>query len=105
VEAAGVGLPRLSSSRMISRTRSAQSARNDRMHRCRYKTGTEDPLALALNRERDLANKVRQSTLLGDYETVEAALRNRSTGGSPRTFASDGSTQGTTHRLCGSRCR
>jgi hypothetical protein len=43
VEAAGVGLPRSTNSRMISRTRWAQSARNDRRPRCRYKTGTADP--------------------------------------------------------------
>ena len=34
------GGPRSSNSRMISRTRWAQSARNDRKPRCRYKTGT-----------------------------------------------------------------
>src|SRR5688572_20803961 len=34
VEAAGVGLPRSSNSRMLSRTRWAQSARNDRKPRC-----------------------------------------------------------------------
>jgi len=43
LEAAGVGLPQSSNSRMISRTRWAQSARNDRKPRCRYKTGTGDP--------------------------------------------------------------
>jgi hypothetical protein len=45
LEAAGVGLPRSSNSRMISRTRRAQSARNDRKPRCGYKTGTADPPA------------------------------------------------------------
>ena len=35
MEAAGVGLPRSSHSRMISRTRRAQSARNDRKPRCK----------------------------------------------------------------------
>jgi hypothetical protein len=49
LEAAGVGLPRSPNSRMISRTRSAQSARNDRKPRCRYKTGTADPPASAPN--------------------------------------------------------
>lgn len=43
LEAAGVGLPRSPDSRMISRTRRAQSARNDRKPGCRYKTGTADP--------------------------------------------------------------
>jgi|RhiMethySRZTD1v2_1073278.scaffolds.fasta_scaffold06959_3 hypothetical protein len=50
---AGVGLPRSSDSRMISssksrmisRTRWAQSARNDRKPGCRYKTNTADPPA------------------------------------------------------------
>jgi hypothetical protein len=45
VEAAGVGLPRSSDCRTISRTRSAQSARNDRTPPCRYKTSTGDPPA------------------------------------------------------------
>ena len=44
VEAAGVGLPQVANSRMISRSRYAQSARNDRNPWCRYKTGTGDPL-------------------------------------------------------------
>jgi hypothetical protein len=43
LEAAGVGLPRSPNSPTISRTRWAQSARNDRKPRCRYKTGTADP--------------------------------------------------------------
>ena len=47
VEAAGVGLPRLSKSRMISRRRWAQSARNDRKPWCRDKTGTGNPPASA----------------------------------------------------------
>src|SRR6185369_7287951 len=43
VEAAGVGPPRYANSRMFSRTRKAQSARNDGKPPCRYKTGTADP--------------------------------------------------------------
>jgi hypothetical protein len=51
LEAAGVGLPRSSDSRMISRTRWAQSARNDRKPRCRYKRGTADPPTSARSSE------------------------------------------------------
>ena len=45
LEAAGVGPPRFANSRMIARIRWAQSARNDRKPRCRYKTGTAGPPA------------------------------------------------------------
>ena len=47
LEAAGVGLPRSSNSRMISRTRWSQLARNDRKPWCKYKTSTADPPASA----------------------------------------------------------
>ena len=43
MEAAGVGPPQFSNCRMISRTRYAQSAGNDRKPRCRYKTSTANP--------------------------------------------------------------
>jgi hypothetical protein len=59
LEAAGVDLPRSSHSRMISKRRWAQSARNDRKPWCRYKSGTGNPPASALFRHHPLNVRVR----------------------------------------------
>jgi hypothetical protein len=58
VEAAGVDLPRSSHSRMISRRRWAQSARNDRKPWCGYKSGTGNLPASALFRHHPLNVRV-----------------------------------------------
>ena len=89
LEAAGVGLPRSSNSRMISRTRWAQSARNDRKPRCRYKTGTGDPPASARIHKRCLeARHARRDTAMASAQRTSLCSSLPRTAGS-RKFVVD----------------